>query len=125
MVTRVMAVQDGDSPGQAETPPANFSESSRTRSSSWVPTTSNTCWLTICHGGEPVTVSEPPRVPECRDPFDQPFLELALLGEADALVTGDQDLLALAPEFPVPIVTARAIRRRLAESESPSRYGER
>lgn len=69
---------------------------------------------------EPVTVSEPPRVPECRDPFDQPFLELALCGEAEALVTGDQDLLALAPDFPVPIVTVRAIRRRIEESESPS-----
>ena len=69
---------------------------------------------------EPVTVSEPPRVPECRDPFDQPFLELALCGEADALVTGDRDLLALAPEFPVPIVTARAIRPQVAELESPS-----
>ena len=58
---------------------------------------------------EPVTVSEPPRVPECRDPFDQPFLELALCSEADALVTGDRDLLALTPEFAVPIVTAREI----------------
>ena len=65
---------------------------------------------------EPVTVSEPPLVPECRDPFDKPFLELALCGEADALVTGDRDLLALAPEFAVPIVTAREIRTLVANS---------
>ena len=63
---------------------------------------------------EPVTVSEAPRVPECRDPFDRPFLELALCGEADALVTGDPDLLTLAPEFSVPIVTAREIRTLVA-----------
>lgn len=63
---------------------------------------------------EPVTVSEAPLVPECRDPFDRPFLELALCGEADALVTGDRDLLALAPEFSVPIATAREIRTLVA-----------
>jgi len=32
-----------------------------------------------------------------RDPKDDKFLELALNGEADVLVTGDQDLLALHP----------------------------
>ena len=63
---------------------------------------------------EPVTVSEAPLVPECRDPFDRPFLELALCGEADALVTGDRALLALAPEFSVPIVTTREIRTLVA-----------
>ncbi|MBF0391561.1 MAG: putative toxin-antitoxin system toxin component, PIN family [Alphaproteobacteria bacterium] len=47
----------------------------------------------------------PPVVPHCRDDFDQPFLELALAGGADALVTGDRDLLALAGTFRVPIVT--------------------
>lgn len=40
--------------------------------------------------------SPPPRVPECRDPNDLPFLHLAVAGRADALVTGDADLLALA-----------------------------
>ncbi|MYE53876.1 MAG: putative toxin-antitoxin system toxin component, PIN family [Chloroflexi bacterium] len=51
---------------------------------------------------EAVTISQPPPVPECRDPSDRPFLELALAGRANALVTGDQDLLALAPcsQFP-------------------------
>lgn len=45
---------------------------------------------------EVVTVPEPPpRVPDCRDPHDLPFLHLAVAGKADLLVTGDADLLAL------------------------------
>ena len=48
----------------------------------------------------------PPAVPVCRDPFDLPFLQLALAGKVDALVTGDKDLLALADTFPRPILTA-------------------
>lgn len=55
---------------------------------------------------ETVAIPEPPpKIPLCRDPFDQPFLHLALAGKADALVTGDQDLLILAGDFAVPIVT--------------------
>jgi putative PIN family toxin of toxin-antitoxin system len=49
-----------------------------------------------------------PAVPECRDPLDVPFLELALAGKADYLVTGDKDLLSLARVFSVAIVTADA-----------------
>ena len=41
----------------------------------------------------------PPPVPACRDPQDQPFMQLAVAGQAQALVTGDQDLLAIAVEF--------------------------
>lgn len=33
----------------------------------------------------------------CRDPKDDKFLEAALAGEADAIVTGDNDLLVLNP----------------------------
>ena len=33
----------------------------------------------------------------CRDPDDDKFLELALLGDADCLVTGDQVLLEMIP----------------------------
>jgi uncharacterized protein len=36
-------------------------------------------------------------VAECRDPNDDKFLEVALNGRADAIVTGDADLLALHP----------------------------
>lgn len=41
----------------------------------------------------------PPSVPDCRDPMDIPFLHLAVAGKARALVSGDQDLLALAKPF--------------------------
>lgn len=36
-------------------------------------------------------------VRECRDPRDDQFLELAIDGGADLIVTGDADLLALSP----------------------------
>ena len=64
---------------------------------------------------ETVTVSESPDVPHCRDPFDRPFLELALVGQADALITGDNDLLALSPIFFIPILTPKALKARLSE----------
>ena len=38
----------------------------------------------------------PPVVPPCRDPYDLPFLYLAIAGGAHALVSDDKDLLALA-----------------------------
>ena len=41
-----------------------------------------------------------------RDPFDVPFLHLALAGKAKVFVTGDQDLLALSDRFACPILTA-------------------
>ena len=47
----------------------------------------------------------PPTVPPCRDPHDLPFLHLASVGRADALVTGDADLLALAGLTPWRILT--------------------
>lgn len=43
-------------------------------------------------------------VVQCRDPADQMFLGLALAARADALITGDADLLAAAGTFPVPII---------------------
>jgi len=48
----------------------------------------------------------PPGTPACRAPFDLPFLQLAVAGKADYLVSGDQDLLCLAGQFACPIVTA-------------------
>ncbi len=70
---------------------------------------------------ETVTVSNPADIPECRDPFDRPFLELALAGQADALVTGDKDLLAIVQDFPVPILTPRAFRKRLSPTARPGK----
>jgi putative PIN family toxin of toxin-antitoxin system len=48
---------------------------------------------------------KPPRTPACRDPFDVPFLQLAMVGKANFLVTGDQDLLSIETSFTCPIVT--------------------
>jgi len=41
----------------------------------------------------------PPPVPDCRDALDLPFMYLAVAGQADVLVSGDGDLLALADAF--------------------------
>ena len=54
-----------------------------------------------------------PKLPQCRDASDQMFIELAAVGEADLLVTGDQDLLVLAPSFGQRIVTAEEFLARL------------
>lgn len=54
--------------------------------------------------GEKVTVTR--RVHACRDPKDDKFLELALNGLADAIVTGDKDLLEMNPYLGVPILSS-------------------
>ena len=41
----------------------------------------------------------------CRDPKDDMLLEVAVNGEAQAMVTGDRDLLSLNPFHGIPIVT--------------------
>lgn len=51
----------------------------------------------------------PPSVPRCRDPHDLPFLHLAAAGKADAIVTGDADLLALADDVAYRILTLAEI----------------
>lgn len=51
----------------------------------------------------PVAAAIP--VPECRDPDDRKFLQLARQAQADALVTEDRDLLTLQDAFPIPIIT--------------------
>lgn len=43
------------------------------------------------------------RLPRCRDPHDQVFLELAAAGGAAVLVTGDRDLLDLSDPAPFAI----------------------
>ncbi len=57
------------------------------------------------------------RLPRCRDPHDRPFLALALAGDADFLVSGDEDLLVLAPQFPVAILKPAELRRLLGVAE--------
>ena len=55
---------------------------------------------------ELVMISE--RFAACRDPTDDKFLELAVNGRADLIVSGDGDLLALNPFREIPIVTPAA-----------------
>ncbi len=60
---------------------------------------------------EVITVCNPaPTTPTCRDSDDLPCLELAFAAHADALVSGDADLLTLAPIDGLPLLTpAQAI----------------
>lgn len=58
--------------------------------------------------------ARPRAVPACRDPHDVPFLHLALAEKADALVTGDADLHALAPLRGLRILTPAAAIERLS-----------
>lgn len=48
-----------------------------------------------------------PRTPPCRD-FDLPFLQLAMAGKADFLITGDRDLLDIKSRLICPIVSLEA-----------------
>jgi predicted nucleic acid-binding protein len=43
--------------------------------------------------------------PPCRDPKDNQFLALALVAEANLLISSDEDLLVLHPWRGIPIVT--------------------
>jgi uncharacterized protein len=49
-----------------------------------------------------------PIVPECRDPMDIKFLQLAKAARATAIITGDKDLLALASQTSYAILTLEA-----------------
>jgi putative PIN family toxin of toxin-antitoxin system len=61
-------------------------------------------WLRkLMAAAELVTITE--RIVACRDPTDDKFLELAVSGQADLIVTGDGDLLVLNPFRDIPIVT--------------------
>jgi putative PIN family toxin of toxin-antitoxin system len=48
------------------------------------------------------------RIQACRDPKDDALLEVAVNGQASLLITGDKDLLALAPYRGIRIVTPAA-----------------
>ena len=52
----------------------------------------------------------------CRDPKDNKFLEVAVNGLADVIVTGDKDLLVLNPFRNIPIVEARAFLETFGET---------
>jgi len=67
---------------------------------------------TIFAAAEFVQVNEP--VVACRDEKDDKFLELAVNGHADVLVSGDADLLALDTFRDIPILSPAAFCRALA-----------
>jgi putative PIN family toxin of toxin-antitoxin system len=52
----------------------------------------------------------------CRDANDRMFLDLAQSGRADLLISGDQDLLAMAGQTAFVIEAPEAYRRRVSES---------
>ncbi|MBK9091584.1 MAG: putative toxin-antitoxin system toxin component, PIN family [Anaerolineae bacterium] len=45
------------------------------------------------------------QIAACRDPKDDKFLEVAVTGQADVIVSGDEDLLTLTPFANIPIVS--------------------
>ncbi len=53
------------------------------------------------------------QMPQCRDENDQMFIELATIGRADVLISGDVDLLVMADSCPFCIETPAAFRRRM------------
>lgn len=62
---------------------------------------------------ELVAIAE--RIAACRDPTDDKFLELAVNGHADVIISGDADLLDLSPFRSIPIVTPAAFVQRGAQ----------
>lgn len=61
--------------------------------------------------GELVTVKEP--IEKSRDPKDNKFLEAAVAGRADLLVSGDEDLLVLHPFRDIDIISPAVFLDRL------------
>jgi putative PIN family toxin of toxin-antitoxin system len=54
----------------------------------------------------------------CRDVNDQPFLDLAQTGRADLLISGDDDLLALAGQTVFQIETPEGYRQRVRHTKN-------
>lgn len=73
-------------------------------------------WLqTLMAAAELVEISE--KVAACRDPTDDKFLELAINGRADLIVSGDADLLVLSPFQSIPIIRPAAFVRDYADDK--------
>ncbi|HEX4111218.1 MAG TPA: putative toxin-antitoxin system toxin component, PIN family [Stellaceae bacterium] len=62
---------------------------------------------------ELISISQ--RVVACRDSTDDKFLELAINGRAELIVTGDRDLLVLDPFRNIPIVTPATFVQQIAQ----------
>ena len=64
-------------------------------------------WLQrLMSSAELVAITQ--RITACRDPTDDKFLELAVNGRAELIISGDADLLVLNPFRGIPIVTPAA-----------------
>ena len=61
--------------------------------------------------------SAPADLPGCSDPDDQKFLELAAIGAADFLVSGDRALLALEGQLSFRVITPAAAKPLLMGAE--------
>jgi putative PIN family toxin of toxin-antitoxin system len=70
--------------------------------------------------GEAVIPQE--HVVACRDPKDDKFLEVAVAGKADVIVTGDEDLLVLHPFAGIPILPPAAFMRMLDATKQQSGF---
>ncbi len=57
------------------------------------------------------------KIQACRDPKDDKFLELAANGDADCIVSGDDDLLTLGPFRGIHILTPSAFLNALPENK--------
>jgi uncharacterized protein len=66
--------------------------------------------MDLMASAELVPVTE--RIAACRDPKDDKFLELAVNGQADLIMSGDADLLVLNPFRTIPIITPAAFVQR-------------
>jgi predicted nucleic acid-binding protein len=60
--------------------------------------------MQLMGAAELITITE--RIAACRDVKDDKFLEVAVNGQADLIITGDSDLLVLNPFRNIPIVTS-------------------
>lgn len=70
----------------------------------------------LIRSAELVTTST--RIQACRDPDDDLILELAVDGNASAVVSGDQDLLVLHPFRGIPIVTPTQLLESLGQKRA-------
>ena len=70
-------------------------------------------WLSrVMRAAELVAITE--KIAACRDPTDDKFLELAVNGNADLIVSGDKDLLVLNPFRDIPIVAPATFVQRVS-----------
>jgi putative PIN family toxin of toxin-antitoxin system len=75
-----------------------------------------TILMLILQHGETVITDR--KITACRDPKDNKFLEIAVAGQTDMIVTGDKDLLVLNPFENIPIVTPTNFLLRVSQDHS-------